>query len=619
MGDRHGTRLLLRRFLWPYRWPMGVAAALAVTSTAVELATPWPLQLAVDNAIGHRPVQGVLAAVLGPVQAHGAIALGAAAAAAEVALAALGALIGYLTTYLTGAVSERIGADLRATVHAHLLRLSLRFHDSRRTGDLVTRLTGDVSRVEDALVSWLSTLLPRTLSLLGILAVLLAIDPMMAAAGLAMTPLLVVVHVLRRRAIRPAQSVAREEQGRLASHLTEELRNVRAIQAFADEPESLRRFVVRNRVATRSNLTALDVSSRYAPLADVVLSVGSGLVLLLGVVRVSSGRMTVGVFLVVVSYIFSLYSPIRSLTGLGSTLAKRAPSQQRIVEILASDDMVPEDPSPLPLTGIRRAITLRHVSFAYRSGTEVLRRLSLRIPARGTTAIVGPSGMGKSTILSLLVRLYDPDEGTIEIDGTDLRRFRLASLRERIAFVPQDPWLMDGSIRDNITLGCPGVSDAEVMTAARLALVDEFVTRLPGGYDCSVGEGGVMLSGGQRRRLAIARALLRDAAILLLDEPTTGLDAGAESKVLQAMRQASQGRTVVLVTHSMRMAATADRVAVLRDGAIVEVGAPADLEARDGHYGRLLHLQQPTETPVPNSHQGAATPGRHASNPRRRR
>jgi ABC-type multidrug transport system fused ATPase/permease subunit len=259
------------------------------------------------------------------------------------------------------------------------------------------------------------------------------------------------------------------------------------------------------------------------------------------------------------------------------------------------------------------------VSFSYRAGTVVLRRVSLRIPAGGTTAIVGPSGAGKSTILSLLVRLYDPDGGTIAIDGTDLRRFRLASLRERIAFVPQDPWLMDGSIRDNITLGRPNVTDAEVMAAARLALVDEFATRLPGGYDCSVGEGGAQLSGGQRRRLAIARALLRDAAILLLDEPTTGLDAGAEREVLQAIRQAGAGRTVILVTHSLHMAASADRVAVLSDGAIVEVGAPVDLEVHDGLYGRLLRLQQPDGPAPSNGNQRAAAPRRHVSSSRHRR
>jgi ATP-binding cassette, subfamily B, bacterial len=619
MTDRRASRALLRRFMWPYRWPLMLAAALAVAETGLDLAAPWPLQLAVDNAIGHAPVTGPLAGALGSLQRHGPIALGAVAGVAILAIDTMSALLGYLSSVLTGAASERIGADLRAAVHAHLLRLSLRFHDEHRTGDLVTRLTGDVSRVEDALIAWLSTLVPQLLTLVGMLAILVMIDPLVAAASLAVLPLLAVLTVLRRRAVAPVQDRSRQQQGLLASHLTEVLRNVRAVQAFAQQRSAMLRFIDRNRSATDTNLAALELSARYSPLGDIVLAGGTGLVLLLGVMRVVSGRMTVGVLLVVLSYLGNVYSPIRSLTRLGATLAKRAASQRRIVEVLGSDDAVPEPRSPLTLTAVTTAIDFERVSFSYREGTPVLRDLSLTVPVGSTVALVGPSGAGKSTVLSLLLRLYDPDQGRVTIDGVDLRSVSLASLRDRIALVPQEPWLMDGSIRDNITLGCPGVSDAEVMTAARLALVDEFVTRLPGGYDCSVGEGGVMLSGGQRRRLAIARALLRDAAILLLDEPTTGLDAGAESKVLQAMRQASQGRTVVLVTHSMRMAATADRVAVLRDGAIVEVGAPADLEARDGHYGRLLHLQQPAETPVPNSHQGAATPGRHASNPRRRR
>jgi ATP-binding cassette, subfamily B, bacterial len=619
MTDGHATRLLIRRFLWPYRWPTAIAAALAVAGTAVDLAQPWPLVICVDNAIGHRPIRGVLAGVLGPLQARGPAVLAGAAAVAEVALAALGALISYLTDYLTGAVSERIGADLRAAVHARLLRLSLRFHDRRRTGDLVTRLMGDVARVEDALVSWLATVLPRVLTLVGLLAVMLAIDPLMAVAGLAVTPVLAAVNVVRRRAIRPVQGESRDQQGRLSSHLTEVLRNVRAVQAFAQEPETLRRFAVRNREATRSNLEALDVSARYSPLADVVLALGSGLVLWLGVVRVTSGRMTVGVFLVVISYLFSLYSPIRSLTRLGSTLARRAASQQRIVEVLTSDDVVPEDRRPLPFDGVAQAITFHDVSFAYRQDAPVLRHLSLSVPAGSSLGVVGPSGVGKSTLLSLLLRLYDPDGGTIEIDRVDLRRFGLASLRRRIALVPQDPWIMDGSIRDNIVFGRPDATEAEVMAAARVALVDDFAARMPEGYDSAVGEGGVLLSGGQRRRLGIARALLREAPILLLDEPTTGLDAAAEAEVIQAIRGAVQGRTTVLVTHSLRLAATADRVAVVRDGAIAEQGSPAELEALGGMYRHLSRLQAPAGRSASNGNHRAGRQSRRAINPQGRR
>jgi ABC-type multidrug transport system fused ATPase/permease subunit len=225
----------------------------------------------------------------------------------------------------------------------------------------------------------------------------------------------------------------------------------------------------------------------------------------------------------------------------------------------------------------------------------VLAGLDLRVPAATTMAIVGPTGAGKSTLLSLLLRLYDADAGAITVDGTDLRRFGLASLRERIALVPQDPWIMDGSIRDNIAFGRPAASDEEVLAAAQLALVDEFASRLPGGYDSPAGEGGGHLSGGQKRRIAIARALLRDTAILLLDEPTTGLDAHAEAEVLAAIRSAARGRTVILVTHSLAMAGVADRVAVLRDGVIVEEGTPAELLAGEGAYHRLWTAQRSAE------------------------
>jgi ATP-binding cassette, subfamily B, bacterial len=591
----------MRRFVWPYRVPLTLAAALAMAETVLDLAQPWPLQLAVDNAIGHHPVTGALAGLIGPLQGRGPLALGVVAGVAIVLLAATSALLGYLTSVLTGGASERIGADLRAAVHAHLLRLSLRFHDDHRTGDLVTRLIGDVSRVEDALVAWLSTLLPQLLTLAGMLVILVIIDPLVAAASLAVVPVLVVLTVLRRRAVAPIQDRSRQQQGLLASHLTEVLRNVRAVQAFAQQRSATARFIDRNRSATETNLAALEITARYSPIGDVVLAGGTGLVLALGVMRVSSGRMTVGVLLVVLSYLGNVYSPIRSLTRLGSTLAKRAASQRRIMEVLGSDDAVPEPRSPLTLTEVRGGISLDEVSFSYRPGSPVLHDLSLTVPLGRTVALVGPSGAGKSTVLSLLLRLYDPDRGRVLVDGVDLRRFSLASLRERIALVPQDPWLMDGSIRDNIAFGRPDASDEEIVAAARLALVDDFVSRLPGGYDCAVGEGGAMLSGGQRRRLALARALLRDAAILLLDEPTTGLDRPAEAEVAAAIHQAARGRTTIMVTHNLRLAATADHVAVLQSGTIVLEGSPAELS----EWIRERRRQRTTRASVARAGAGA--------------
>jgi ATP-binding cassette subfamily B protein len=617
--ERRPARVLLTRFLWPYRWHLAIGSAVTLTETAVDLARPWPLLLAVDYAIGRQPVHGPLA-FLAPVQARGPLALAGVAATAMVLLATLSAVLGYLTDCLIGMGTERIGADLRAAAHARLLRLSLRFHDRQRSGDLVTRLTGDIARVEDALVAWMAILVPEILTLAGMLVVLCAIDPLMAAAGLAVIPFLVLLALVRRRVIQPAQRESREQQGLLASHLTEGLRHVRAVQAFAQEREALRRFAGLNRSATRTRLTALDLSARYAPVGDVVLAAGSGFVLWIGVLRVTSGRMTVGVLMVVLAYLANLYGPVRALTRMSVTMARRAASQERILEILGSAEVVAEDPRPQPLTGVEDAIGFDAVHFGYSAATPVLRGLSLRVPAASTIAIVGPTGAGKSTLLSLLLRLYDPDGGAITVDGTDLRRFGLASLRERIALVPQDPWIMDGTIRDNIAFGRPAASEGEVMAAARVALVDEFASRLPSGYDSAVGEGGGQLSGGQRRRLAIARALVRDAAILLLDEPTAGLDAEAEAEVLAAIRRAARGRTVVLVTHSLALAGTADRVAVIRDGIVVEEGPPADLLTRDqGEYHRLWAVQRPAVAVLKEVDHGAGRPTRRPVNSRGRR
>jgi ATP-binding cassette, subfamily B, bacterial len=557
--DRAG----LVRFLRPYRAALGVATVLAVTETVVDLARPWPLLIAVDHAIAHRPL-GVVQ--LSRLDAAGPLALGAFAAALIVCLAVASAVIGYLSRYLTDAAAERVGADIRAELHVRILRLPLRFHDRNRTGDLTTRLTGDVGRVQDMLVAWLTSLIPQGLTLVGMLAILFLLDPLMATAGLAVVPPLVLLTIRRRRRVRVAQRDYRSEQGSLASYLTEVVRNVRVIQAFGGERQAQESFADRNRAALRSSLTVLDLSARYGPLADVMLAAGAGLVLWLGVARVISGRMTVGVLLVVLSYLAGLYSPIRSLTALSSTLAKGAASRDRIEEVLASSEMVPERPDARRLVAVEHEIAFRDVHFAYRPEAPVLCGVDLVVPAGTTLCVLGRNGAGKSTLLLLLLRLYDPDRGGIEIDGRDLRDFRLASLRDRIALIPQEPWIIEGSIGANIALGRPGATREAVLEAGHLALVDEFANRLADGYDAQVGEGGLLLSGGQRRRIAIARALLRRAPILLLDEPASGLDRKAEDKVMAAVGRAAQGRTAILVTHRLDAETPADRVVVIADG-----------------------------------------------------
>jgi ABC-type multidrug transport system fused ATPase/permease subunit len=581
----------LRPFLRPYRGILTLASGLTLVEALLDLARPWPLKLAVDNAIGGRPPGGALAALDG----LGTTGLAAVAVGAGIGIVAVGALVGYLITYLTAATAERVGADLRAAVFGRLLGLALPFHDRHRSGDLVTRLTGDVARVEDSMVAWFTVLVPEALTLAGMVVVVLAVDLTLGLAALAVAPPLAVVVALRRRRIRVAQRASRDADAALAGEATEMLRNVRAVQAFTREGEAGARFSGRSRGAVRAALAAMDLEARWSPVADLLLAAGGGLVLWLGVTAVTSGRMTLGTLLVVLAYLSSLYGPIRALARLARTLARGAASRERVLEVLDSGEVVPEAPAPLEAGPPRRGLALRGVWFAYAEGAPVLRHLDLEVGAGERVCVVGPTGAGKSTLLALLLRFYDPAAGTVELDGVDLRRLGLASLRRQIALVPQDPWMLDGTIADNVAFGRPWGGPGDLRAAASACGLDELIQGLPNGWSTRIGEGGVRLSGGQRRRVALARAILRDASVLLLDEPTSGLDAASEQAVLDALDRAAEGRTVLSVSHRLSLAARADRVMVLDGGRVVEHGPGAELLAAGGAYARLWALQHPRE------------------------
>jgi subfamily B ATP-binding cassette protein MsbA len=463
--------------------------------------------------------------------------------------------------------------------------LSPAFHDGQRSGDLLTRVGGDVSRVQDSLVVWFTTLAPEALTLVGMLAILVLIDPVMAATALGITPALAVVMNDRRRRIRGAQRRSRDAQGSLAAALAETLRNVPLIQAFGRERHTASDFERRNKASARTSMWVDDLSGRYAALADVLLAAGGGAVLVLGVAQVLSGRMTLGVLLVVMSYVAGLYGPIRSLSRVGSTLSKGAASRERIEEILRAPVDIADAPAARPLLEMRDAVCFEQVWFGYRTDSPVVRGLDLTIESGEWLTIMGPTGAGKSTLLGLMLRLYDAWRGAITVDGADVRDLRLADLRRVFAIVPQDSWIVAGSLRDNLSFGDPLASERCLLEAARLALVDEFADRF-GGFDAEVGEGGRRLSGGQRQRLALARALVRNSPVLLLDEPTAGLDAESKRLVLAALTRVAGDRTLVTVTHDPEVAACADRVIVLEDGRVsrsywARPAIPSEVRAAD--------------------------------------
>lgn len=550
-----GTLRVAAPFIRPEARLFGLAGTAAALQVATSLLNPWPLALAVDHALGGRPLVGPAQVLSG----LGPVGLLVVAGLALIGLSVLGTLLDVMTNVWAERAAERTGGAMRAALFERAVTLSLRWHDRMRTGEVVSRLTSDVARVLDAILLGFTSLLPDLLLLGGVLTLLFAVDPPLAWLGLVVLPVLAWLTVRQRRQIRAAFVDARKAAGRLSGTATDLLRNVRAFQAFGRMDRAERLFGEPNEETVAAQTRAAITEARWGPMPSFLLSIGTGIVLVAGGLQVRDGAITVGQLLVVISYLGKLQLPVRGLVRLVSVVAKANASADRIHQVLSCTEAVPEPVDPRPVPPVREGLHLESVSFAYSHDRPVLRGFDLDVRAGESVCLFGPSGAGKSTVLSLLLRLYDPDSGRVLIDGVDVRDVRTMELRRQVAFVPQDPWLLDGTIAENIAFGNPDATRAEVLAAGRDAWVDEFARCLPQGYDTPLGESGVLLSGGQRRRVALARAVVATAPVVLLDEPTTSLDAEATRQVVGAIRAATRDRTVVLVTHDPVLAAVADR------------------------------------------------------------
>jgi ATP-binding cassette subfamily B protein len=585
-------RIDILALLKPHWKALTLACVAVLGETAADVLEPWPVKIVLDNLGLKKPLPAWLGPRVSGLVAHDAYAVLNVAVAAVAVIAIVGAISTYCEKYLTTSVSQWVAHDLRLTLYHHIQRLSLAEYDRTDAGDLITRVTDDTAAVQDFITSALLGILVNVLTLVGMLAIMLSVNWRFTLIALSVAPVMFLVVYASTRRIKAASRTVRRRQGELLSEVAEVLGSIRVVQAFAREEFEEQRFESESLENVKAGLDARSMKARLPPLVDVIVACGTCLVLGYGARLVMNGAITAGVLVVFLLYLGKMYKPMRDLSKMTDTVSKAAVGYERIREVLEIESGVQDRPNAIRAPRFAGTIAFEHVSFSYDQQAPVLDDVSLSISPGQVAAIVGPSGAGKSTIASLVARFYDPVAGAVTIDGTDIRRYSLKSLRDQISFVLQDSVLFNGSIWDNIAYGNPAASPHAIVRAAKLANAQEFIERLPDGYRTVVGARGVALSGGQRQRIAIARAIIRNTPILILDEPTASLDAESEQAVIEALDRLLVKKTAIVIAHRLSTIRKADVIFVLQDARLVEQGTHEELARRGGVYAALTRLQQ---------------------------
>jgi ATP-binding cassette subfamily B protein len=561
---------VLARLMKPYRTRTALSAVSLLLATATALAPPFLAKYALDDALrGHD--FGLLLVIVGAFLASGIAYWG----------------MSYAQTYLTGWVGERMLADLRVEIFAHLQRLSLGFYERNRAGVLISRLTNDVEALDMLVTDGVSSLVQNSLTLVGTAVILFILDWRLALATLAVVPLMSIATAIFRTRSTRAYRAVRERLGLVTATLAEDLAGMRVVQAFTREDANVKHFREVNERYRASNQQTIVLSGLYFPFVDLLSSISLAVVIGYGGHLYFSGQVTIGTLFAFMLYVQNFFEPVQQLSQLFNTFLSATAALDKITEVLDEQPQVRDRPASPDLPQIDGHVRFDHVRFGYGTGEDVLHDLDLDVPAGTTVALVGHTGAGKSTIAKLLARFYEPRDGRILIDDLDVNDVTQASLRRQLGVVPQEGFLFAGTVAHNIAFGRPDAAPDEIVRAAQTVGAHDFILRLENGYETQLGERGSRLSLGQRQLIAFARALLADPRILILDEATSSVDIGTERKIEQALHVLLERRTAFIIAHRLSTIRDADLIVVLEHGRVVEQGSHEELLARRGLYTSL--------------------------------
>ncbi len=582
--------VLVAGYLRPYRAAFAFAVAQVVLLSVLEILKPWPLKIVIDYVLpraappwallhGMNPPALLLLATLGLIGIYGA----------------LGGL-SMLNNFTTISIGQAMVNDLRSRLYQHLQRLSLSFHSRAAVGDLIYRVTADTYAIQTLAMNGLFPVLSAIVLLLGMFTVMVRLDWILTMVALAVCPFLFCAIVLLNRRITAVALQARESESAVYQMVQRGMSAIKVVQAFSKEEEEHHAFVAQSTASLRSSLSLYTLQTAFGAGTNLLLALGTAAVLWVGAQHVWRNLMTIGDMVVFISYLASLYAPINSIIQTYGTVQGAKAGMQRVSEVLNAEQTVPDGTQEFR-TAPRGHVQLLDVSFGYSAERETLQRIDIDAQPGDVVAIVGPTGAGKSTLVSLIARFYDVVKGQVFVDGIDVRQLKLAALRSQISMVLQPPMVFPLSIRDNIAYGRPTASVEEIQRAAQMAQAHDFIQRLPKQYDTVIGEQGATLSEGERQRLTIARALLRDAPILILDEPTSSVDTGTEAAIMEAIEQVMRGRTTFVIAHRLSTVRRATQIVVLQNGTIVERGTFDELVQHRGAFYQLYARQFADQTP----------------------